>query len=167
MQMVARPRSVGAAVLLHFLHWLLGAVEVWIVLHAMGLSVGPCQAIIMNAIGQAARSAGFAVPGSLVVQESGFMLGATLAGLPPQSALVFSLIRRVRELVIGGVGVCTVAMQPAAGSGRQPAGSPILYLRSADRRHVIPQMTFPAHRRVQTSYSASAALESIQDQIEV
>ncbi len=105
MQMVARPRSVGAAVLLHFLHWLLGAVEVWIVLHAMGLSVGPCQAIIMNAIGQAARSAGFAVPGSLVVQESGFMLGATLAGLPPQSALVFSLIRRVRELVVGGVGV--------------------------------------------------------------
>lgn len=101
----ARRGAAGMAILLHFLHWLLGAGEVLIVLRGMGVPVSPGQAIIMNAIGVGARSAGFLVPGSLVVQESGFMLGATLAGLPPQSALVFSLMRRLRELAIGIAGI--------------------------------------------------------------
>jgi hypothetical protein len=103
--MFARSGAAGRAILLHFLHWLLGAAEVLIVLRAMGLNVSLGQAIIVNAVGIGARSAGFLVPGSLVVQESGFMLGATLAGLPPQSALVFSLMRRLRELAVGGAGI--------------------------------------------------------------
>jgi uncharacterized membrane protein YbhN (UPF0104 family) len=105
MRLIADPGAVSTATLLHLLHWLLGAFEVWIVLRAMGLAINLEQAVIMNAIGVAARSVGFAVPGSLVVQESGFMLGAALAGMPPQSALIFSLIRRLRELVIGAIGV--------------------------------------------------------------
>ncbi|MEJ1975552.1 MAG: lysylphosphatidylglycerol synthase domain-containing protein [Acetobacteraceae bacterium] len=98
-------RAFGTATLLHSVHWALGAAEVWIVLRAMGLPIGPGQAIVMNAAGLAARSAGVAVPGSLVVQESGFMIGAALAGMPPQAALVFSLIRRLREMAVGGIAI--------------------------------------------------------------
>ena len=90
---------------LHLTAWLLGSLESWAVLHAIGLGVTPAQAFVIEALGMAARSAGFAVPGALVVQETGFALAAAVAGLPEAAGLSLSLVKRVREVVVGLLGL--------------------------------------------------------------
>ena len=74
----------GAA--LHGLAWLLGTAETWAVLHAIGLGASPAQALVVESLGMAARSAGFALPGAIGVQEGGFILAAAAAGLPELAA---------------------------------------------------------------------------------
>jgi hypothetical protein len=76
------------------------------VLSALGLDVGPVQALIVESLGMGARSAGFAIPGALVVQETGFALAAAAAGLPESAGLSLSLVKRVREVAVGLLGLC-------------------------------------------------------------
>ncbi len=90
---------------LHLLAWALGSIESWAVLHALGLPASPVQAVIVEALGMAARSAGFAVPGALVVQEAGFALAAAAIGLPETAGVSLSLVKRVREVVVGLLGL--------------------------------------------------------------
>jgi uncharacterized membrane protein YbhN (UPF0104 family) len=49
----------------------------------------------------AARSAGFAVPGAVGVQEGGFVLVAGLFGISATDALALSMLKRIREELIG------------------------------------------------------------------
>ncbi len=49
----------------------------------------------------AARSAGFAVPGALGVQEGGLIVVCGLFGIHPDMAIALSMLKRLRELVIG------------------------------------------------------------------
>ena len=86
---------------LHFLSWLMGALEVWVALHFMGIDVGASTALIIESIGQAARSAGFIVPGGLGVQEGGIMLIGTALGVPADAALALALAKRLREIILG------------------------------------------------------------------
>lgn len=85
----------------HFLAWLLGGVEVWLALHFMGVEIGVREALVLESLGQAARSMGFAVPGAIGIQEGGFMLFGAIIGVVPEAALALSLAKRVRELVLG------------------------------------------------------------------
>ena len=90
---------------LHLVAWILGTVESWTVLHIIGLAPSPTQALVIEALGMAARSAGFAVPGALVVQETGFALAAAAAGLPEAAGLALSLVKRAREVGVGLLGI--------------------------------------------------------------
>ncbi|QGZ64404.1 flippase-like domain-containing protein [Paraburkholderia acidisoli] len=81
--------------------WLVGTAEVWLALHFLGHPVGWVDALLLESIGQAIRGAAFAIPGSLGVQEGGYLLLAPLVGLPPEAALALSLAKRARELVLG------------------------------------------------------------------
>jgi putative membrane protein len=90
---------------LHMVTWMIGAVETWLVLRALGHPVGPAQALVIESLGMAARSAGFAVPGALGVQEGGFMLACAAFGVPQTAGLSLSLIKRVREVLIGILGL--------------------------------------------------------------
>ncbi|MBA2491955.1 MAG: lysylphosphatidylglycerol synthase domain-containing protein [Gammaproteobacteria bacterium] len=85
--------------------WVLGAGEVWLALWFLGHPVGLVEALILESLGQAIRSAAFAVPGALGVQESGFILLGGLLGVPPTVALALSLAKRVRELALGLPGI--------------------------------------------------------------
>jgi len=89
------------ATLIHALSWSLGTAETWLVLQAVGAAVTPLQALVVESLGMAARSAGFAVPAALGVQEGGFMLAAAAVGVSPELALALSLVKRVREIVVG------------------------------------------------------------------
>ncbi len=97
-------KLVGAG-LLHLLAWLLGSIETWAVLHALGVPVSPAAAIAVESLGMAARSAGFAVPGALVIQETGFVLAAASVGVPEAAGLALSLVKRVREVAVGLIGL--------------------------------------------------------------
>lgn len=94
-----------AASLLHLLAWVLGTAETWAVLRTIGLDVGLPEALVIESLGMAARSAGFAIPGALVVQETGFVLAAAAAGLPEAAGLSLSLVKRVREVLVGLIGL--------------------------------------------------------------
>lgn len=98
---------------LHLLAWLLGTIETWLALYAMGVPVGWADAFVIESLGQAARSAGFAVPGALGVQEAGFILVCGLFGIQPDTAIALSMVKRARELAVGLPGL--VAWQWAEG----------------------------------------------------
>jgi putative membrane protein len=100
-----RRGPVAQAAALHLLAWLLGTAESWAVLHAIGTGITPLQALVVESLGMAARSAGFAVPGALVVQETGFALAAAAVGLPEAAGLSLSLVKRVREVLVGLIGL--------------------------------------------------------------
>jgi putative membrane protein len=100
-----RRRALAKAVSLHFLSWSLGACETWIVLGALGAPASLAQAFVVESLGMAARSAGFAIPGALAVQEGGFVVAAISVGLPDSAGLALSLVKRVREVLVGIAGV--------------------------------------------------------------
>lgn len=83
------------------LAWMLGAGEVWLALYFLGHPVTVMEALFLESLGQAIRSAGFSIPGSLGVQEGGYMVLGTVLGLSPETGLALSLAKRVRELLLG------------------------------------------------------------------
>jgi len=89
----------------HFTSWLLGGLEVLVGLQVLGVTVGFREALIIESLGQAFRAMGFAVPGGLGVQEGGVILICGLMGIGPQSAIELSLLRRIREVVLGVPGL--------------------------------------------------------------
>jgi putative membrane protein len=136
MRLQRNPMAIGKATCLHLLAWLLGTIETWLALYAMGVPVGWEQAFVIESLGQAARSAGFAVPGALGVQEAGFILVCGLFGIHPDTAIALSMVKRARELAVGLPGLVAwqwsegrrllrqqskqgqgAALDPAGGSG--------------------------------------------------
>jgi putative membrane protein len=99
--MYGRVRNGLAAATWHLASWVLGAGEVWLILYLMGRPVAPHEALVLESLGHAIRSAVFVVPGALGFQEGGYMVLGTLFGLPPQAGLALSLAKRVRELLLG------------------------------------------------------------------
>ena len=116
-----RPRRLLLAFCLQGAAWALGAGETWLVLQALGVDASPGQAFVVESLGMAARSAGFAVPGALAIQEGGFVLAAAAVGLPGVAALSLSLVKRVRELLIGLAGLACWRLVRAAGVRRMAA----------------------------------------------
>ncbi len=96
-----RPRHWLRAGLLHLASWLTGAGEVWLALHFMGVDASFATCLVVESLAQAVRSAGFAVPGALGIQEGGFMLVGAWFGIDAPTALALSLVKRVRELLLG------------------------------------------------------------------
>jgi putative membrane protein len=78
-----------------------GSGEIWIALHALGLRATFVNALILQSMALTIRSAAFAVPGGLGVQEGGYLVVGNLLGFPGEAAFALSLIARVRELAIG------------------------------------------------------------------
>ncbi len=105
MERQRHPGALAGAAALHLLAWMIGVAETWLALAAMGQGTGLLAALVIESLGMAARSAGFAVPGSLGVQEGGFILAGGLVGLPPDAAVALSMVKRARELLVGVPGL--------------------------------------------------------------
>jgi putative membrane protein len=95
------PARVGAAALWHLISWLLGGIEVWLVLHFFGHDIGLDEGMIIESLGQAAKAVGFAVPAAIGVQEGGYVLVCHLLGISPEVAIALSLVKRLREVALG------------------------------------------------------------------
>jgi len=89
----------------HMAAWIGGAFETYISMWALGLNPTLLQALIVEGLAQTAKVVGFAIPGALGVQEGGYLLLGGALGLTPDQALALSLLRRLRELTLGGVGL--------------------------------------------------------------
>lgn len=94
-------RRTFTALAIHTAAWAFGAVETWVALHLMGVSVTITAALIIDSLFCGLRTFGFAIPAALGVQEAGYVLICALLGIPAAPAVALSLIRRVRELATG------------------------------------------------------------------
>jgi putative membrane protein len=90
-----------AAFAIHSAIWLFGALEVLLILIAMGLPASYPEALIIESLLQAIRGAAFAIPGALGAQEGGLIAICALFGLPAEAAIAMSLIKRVPDVVFG------------------------------------------------------------------
>jgi hypothetical protein len=63
--------------------------------------------LLFESLGQAIRTGAFAVPGALGIQEGGYVLVGGALGIEPGVALGLSLVRRVRELLLGLPGLAS------------------------------------------------------------
>jgi putative membrane protein len=100
-----RTQTLLRATLLHLLSWSIGTVETSVVLYALGVPASLQQAMVVESLGMAARTTGFVIPGALAVQEGGFALAAMSVGLPASAGLSLSLVKRVREVLVGFAGL--------------------------------------------------------------
>ena len=89
----------------HMAAWGAGAAETYVSMWALGLHPTLLQALIVEGLAQTAKVVGFAIPGALGVQEGGYLLLGGALGLTPDQALALSLLRRLRELTLGGLGL--------------------------------------------------------------
>lgn len=103
-----RPAAMLRGFLWHLLSWVLGVGESWLLLRALGVPATLPQSLVVESLGMLARSAGFIVPGALAVQEGGFLLACVAVGLPADAGLSLSLVKRVREVLVGMAGLALV-----------------------------------------------------------
>jgi putative membrane protein len=94
-------RTILASWTWHLASWLVGVGEVWLALRCLGHPVGLADAALLESLGQAVRAAAFAIPGALGIQEGGFLALGGALGIPPTTALALSIVKRVREIVLG------------------------------------------------------------------
>jgi putative membrane protein len=122
--------------------WALGAAEIYAALYFMGYPVSIADAVLLESLILATRTAAFFVPGALGVQEGVFVLLGGVIGLGPEVALALSLVKRVRELVIGVPGL--IAWQIAEGKN---------LLKRSKEKGEEPQSTPPAASTLQSGIS--------------
>ncbi|HXZ95430.1 MAG TPA: lysylphosphatidylglycerol synthase domain-containing protein [Burkholderiales bacterium] len=94
-------RALLAAGLTHLFSWIISAGEVWLALYFMGSPVTFLEALILESLSHAVKSAAFMVPGALGVQEGTYMLLVQMFGLTPEMGLALSLVKRARDLLLG------------------------------------------------------------------
>jgi putative membrane protein len=99
------PKRLALGTSFHFLSWLLGGAEVMAAFHVIGVPLGLRESLVVESLGQAFRALGFAVPGALGIQEGGLVLVCALLGIDQQTAIELSLLKRVREVVLGVPGL--------------------------------------------------------------
>src|SRR5215469_12298409 len=86
---------------------IIGSVEIWLALWVLGLPPSFMHALILQSTVFTIRSAAFAVPAGLGVQEGGYLVVGNLLGIPGDGALALSLVARAREIGIGIPGLIT------------------------------------------------------------
>jgi putative membrane protein len=96
-----RPVAIIASTCLRLAKRAVMAGEVWLVAWFVGYPIGLAEAVMLNSLAVALRSAAFAIPGGLGVQEGGYVMFGALVGLPPDVMLAISLATRLGEFIEG------------------------------------------------------------------
>lgn len=118
----------AAAFGFHLLGRLLGAVEVWVILWALGHTVPAITALALEAIGSGVRFVLFFLPGGLGALEGANTAAFGALGLGASLGLAFSLLRRARQLVwillgLGAIGAARLGVSRRAAGARPRSGS--------------------------------------------
>jgi putative membrane protein len=96
-----RPARLTASSVLHLSAWVLGGVGVWAGLWIAGRHMSLRTIMGVESLVYVVRTITFAAPMGLGVIEGGYVVVGHLFGLSPEFALALSLIKRVRDIVIG------------------------------------------------------------------
>ncbi len=110
-KMYGRTPQLALAFAWRFAFRLVSAGEVWLVMGWLEHPVNLWEALILESLGQAVRSAAFLIPGGLGAQEGGLMLIGGALGVPSSISLSLSLCKRCRELLLGIPGLIVWQLQ--------------------------------------------------------
>jgi putative membrane protein len=94
----------------HVVAWAARAGETYIALRLMGQEIGLLDAVMIEGLLSAARTAGFLLPAGLGIQEGALLLLCGWAGVPGHVALALALVKRARELSVCLPGLLTWAV---------------------------------------------------------
>jgi len=90
-----------ACFFLHLGCWIAATIEAWLALRFAGAPLGFGVVLVIEGLLYAVRSAAFAVPNAVGVQEGAYILLGGSFGLTPEMALALSLLKRARDLALG------------------------------------------------------------------
>lgn len=96
---LGRPARFIPALALAFFNWVLGVLEVYVVLHLLGHPISFADAWIIESVTQMVRAATFFIPANLGTQDGAFVILCSLLTGQPEIGVAVAAIRRVRELV--------------------------------------------------------------------
>lgn len=99
------PRSVFWSFGFHFLGWLAGALEVYLILHFLKIPVSFSTAFSLEALWVLLRSGAFMIPASLGASEGILLFVCSGLGVSAVAGLALGLVRRARELAWTGLGL--------------------------------------------------------------
>ena len=109
------------AILLAFLSWVLGALEIYAVLAFLGHPLSFAEAWIIEAAAQMVRNGAFFIPAGIGAQEGAFLVVCTAMTGTPALGLAVAVLRRIREiiwLIWGGyLSLFMVRRRPGADGG--------------------------------------------------
>ncbi len=89
------------ATLMHGGGWVGNGVVSWLALHLMGSHLPFLAVLVVESLLLAVKSFGFAIPGALGLQEGAYAVIGPLFGLPAETALALSFLKRARDLAVG------------------------------------------------------------------
>jgi uncharacterized protein (TIRG00374 family) len=99
-----QPGRLVLSVTCHYLGWVLGGLEAYLILWALGLPVSLSTAVLIDAFGSGVGFAAFLVPARLGAAEAGQVAVFMALGLGGPAGLTFALVQRVREAAWTGIG---------------------------------------------------------------
>jgi hypothetical protein len=98
----SRRRAVAVALAWRLIGGFVGAGEVWIIPYCLGQPISLADAIILESLSHGARAVAFIIPGGLGVQDGTLMVLTAELGLGPELGLIIALVKRFREVALGG-----------------------------------------------------------------
>jgi len=108
------PRRWLAALIAQLTGQVVGAFENQFALWAIGVPITFSNALAIEAVAQIARHVAFFVPLGVGVQDAAIVLTSQIAGLSTEAALSLALIKRMREVLSGGLGIGSWLLVEAA-----------------------------------------------------
>ena len=95
----------AGALLLAILNWVLGVVEVYLVMGFLGFPISFAEAWIIESMAQLVRAGAFFIPAAIGAQEGAFLLVCGAITGSPTLGMALALVRRARELlwIFGGL----------------------------------------------------------------
>ena len=99
-----------ASTSLYFLGWLAEALEVFVIIYYLGGPSSPLSAVSIGAMSVFIKGGTFFIPGSLGAQDAGNLLLLEAFGYSDVTGITFALLRRFREVVWIGIGLCCLAL---------------------------------------------------------
>ena len=113
-----RPGRLVSSIGWHLGGWLLGSLEAYCILRAMGVAAPFTLALMIDAFGAGVGFVAFMIPARLGAQEAGDLAVFVALGLGAPVGLTFSLVRRLREVMWAAVGFVVLAGIPRSGAVR-------------------------------------------------
>lgn len=97
----ASPLRLFFSASIHLLAWFASALAAFVALRLMGVHAAFASVVAIESLLCAIRSAAFAIPNALGVQEAAYAMLMPLFGLAAPAGLALSLLRRARDITVG------------------------------------------------------------------
>ncbi|NOQ45205.1 MAG: hypothetical protein GQ559_00780 [Desulfobulbaceae bacterium] len=104
-EIYGRKNKLFACLIRRLAGWIAKSGQNWLFFYFAGAPITIQDAIILESISTAFRSAAFVIPGGLGVQDGSLLFIGSLLCLGPDNVLALALAKRFRELVVGVPGL--------------------------------------------------------------